>query len=55
MEVENIMESIKREAGKTQNLMFSATIPTWVASIAKKYLTNMKKINLIKDEEVRTS
>jgi ATP-dependent RNA helicase DDX21 len=36
-------------------MMFSATIPGWVASIAKKYLVDMKKINLIKEETVRTS
>lgn len=55
LDVERIMEEIKQQAGKTQNMMFSATIPGWVASIAKKYLVDMKKINLIKEETVRTS
>ena len=35
--------------------MFSATIPEWVASIAQRYLKNMKKVNMIKDQQVRTS
>jgi len=55
LDVERIMDEIEAQAGKTQNMMFSATIPGWVAGIAKKYLKNMKKINLIKEEAVRTS
>ena len=46
LDVERIMEEVEEAAGKTQNLMFSATIPGWVANIARKYLSNMKKINL---------
>ena len=49
LDVERIMEEVEEAAGKTQNLMFSATIPGWVANIARKYLSNMKKINLIKE------
>lgn len=55
MDVEDIMKEINETAGKTQNLLFSATIPHWVANIAKKYLKNMQTINMIKDESVRTS
>jgi superfamily II DNA/RNA helicase len=50
MEVERIMEEVTEAAGKTQNLMFSATIPPWVAKIASRYLKNMTKINLIREE-----
>lgn len=35
--------------------MFSATIPPWVAKIASQYLKNMKKVNLIRSEDMRTS
>lgn len=45
------MEEVETAAGKTQNLMFSATIPPWVSKIARNYLTNMQKINLIREEE----
>ena len=41
------MSQVEDAAGKTQNLMFSATIPSWVASIAKRYLKDMKKVNMI--------
>lgn len=41
LDVEEIMEKVSSVAGKTQNLMFSATIPSWVSTIAKKYLRNM--------------
>ena len=55
LDVEEIMERVNSVAGKTQNLMFSATIPSWVSSIARKYLRNMEKIDLIKENEVKTS
>lgn len=35
--------------------MFSATIPSWVANITQRYLTNCATINMIKDESARTS
>lgn len=36
--------------------MFSATMPAWVIKIAREYFDkDMKRINMIKDEEVRTS
>ena len=41
MDVEDIIKEIYETAGKTQNLLFSATIPHWVANIAKRYLRNM--------------
>ena len=55
LDIEKIMQEVEAAAGKTQNLMFSATIPSWVANIAKRYLKDMKKINMIKEESVRTS
>jgi ATP-dependent RNA helicase DDX21 len=55
LDVERIMEEVSEAAGETQNLMFSATIPPWVAKIASHYLKNMKKINLINESEERTS
>ena len=50
IDVETIMEEVEKAAGRTQNLMFSATIPPWVAGIARKYLRNMETVNLIKGE-----
>jgi hypothetical protein len=35
--------------------MFSATVPFWVGNIAKKYFSNMKRIDLVKDSEIKTS
>jgi len=56
LDVEKIFKSVKEAVGKTQNIMFSATIPSWVAQIANEYFaSNMKRINLIKDEDNRTS
>ena len=56
-DVEKIFEEIQAETSKkTQNLMFSATIPTWVTSIAKQYFaSNMKRINLIGESSIKTS
>ena len=55
LDIEKIMEEVEDTAGKVQHLMFSATIPPWVANIAKSYMHNMKKINMIKDQEMKTS
>jgi ATP-dependent RNA helicase DDX21 len=49
LDIERIFDELKSTAGKTQNLMFSATIPPWVAGIVKKHMSNMERINLIKD------
>lgn len=55
-DVEEIFGYVRNAAGKTQNIMFSATIPKWVAQIAQKYFAdNMERVNMIKDEAVRTS
>lgn len=55
-DVEEIFGFVRSAAGKTQNIMFSATIPKWVSQIAKKYFaSDMERINMIKDEAVRTS
>ena len=35
--------------------MFSATVPFWVGNIAKKYFNNMKRIDLVKDSDIKTS
>lgn len=54
-DVEEIFRNAREAAGKTQNIMFSATVPFWVGNIAKKYFDNMKRINLVKDSEIKTS
>ena len=35
--------------------MFSATVPFWVGNIAKRYFENMKRIDLVKDSDIKTS
>ena len=55
LDIESIFDAVKRSAGKTQNLMFSATIPPWVAKLTERYLKNMIQINMIKDQDARTS
>lgn len=54
-DVEEIFKNVREAAGKTQNIMFSATVPFWVGNIAKKYFSNMKRIDLVKDSEIKTS
>jgi ATP-dependent RNA helicase DDX21 len=55
-DVEQIFGYVRSQAGKTQNIMFSATVPTWVTKIAREYFDkNMQRINMIKDDDVRTS
>jgi ATP-dependent RNA helicase DDX21 len=55
-DIEEIFGYIRGAAGKTQNIMFSATIPHWVTKIAREYFSkDMERINMIKDESVRTS
>ena len=55
LDIETIFQQVRKSVGKTQNLMFSATIPPWVAKITESYLKNKAVINMIKDEDVRTS
>ena len=41
---------------KTQNLLFSATIPNWIWAISRKYQTpNCTYIDLVQDSQVQTS
>ena len=49
-----VTDSIETE--KTQNLLFSATIPSWLHDIAKQYISpNRVFIDLIKNTSVQTS
>lgn len=56
-DIERIFEYIEKKAAKkTQNLLFSATIPPWVVQLSKKYLSPERKyIDLIKDADMKTS
>jgi ATP-dependent RNA helicase DDX21 len=57
-DIEKIFEFIKKNGppNKTQNLLFSATIPSWVMQLSKRYLSpNREYIDLIKDSDMRTS
>lgn len=55
-DVEQIFEEVRASTKNTQNLMFSATIPTWVSGIAKQYFSsNLKRINLIGESSIKTS
>jgi superfamily II DNA/RNA helicase len=49
LDIEEIFSLIQKHTKqKTQNLMFSATIPDWVDKISSQYMDiSMKKINLI--------
>ncbi len=49
LDIENIYNLIENQRRqKTQNLMFSATIPDWVDKIARDFMDpTKKKINLI--------
>jgi len=39
-DIEKIFEFVHKHApAKTQNLLFSATIPPWVVDLSKKYLS----------------
>ena len=57
IEVENIFAKIEEVVNeKTQNLMFSATIPDWVDRISRSILSpNKKRINLIDSSAIKTS
>lgn len=56
-DVEKIFVSIRSmQRKKTQNLLFSATIPDWIWSISNKYQSrDCKFIDLVKDSQVQTS
>jgi superfamily II DNA/RNA helicase len=49
LDIEEIFSLIENQRKKkTQNLMFSATIPDWVDKISNQYMdSSKKKINLI--------
>lgn len=50
-DVEEIFNHVRKATQKkTQNIMFSATIPTWVNKIAREYFDkNMIRVNMVKD------
>lgn len=56
-DIERIFDYIEKHSPrKTQNLLFSATIPSWVVDLSKKYLSSDRKyVDLIKDSDIRTS
>ncbi|KAJ6980742.1 DEAD-box ATP-dependent RNA helicase 3 [Populus alba x Populus x berolinensis] len=47
-DVEVILESLP---SKRQSMLFSATMPTWVKKLARKYLDNPLQIDLVGDQE----
>lgn len=55
-EVEKIYQYIKDNAPKkTQNLLFSATIPQWLEDLSAIYLDEDREyVNLIRKEEIST-
>lgn len=56
-DIEKIIEKVHNEVEeKPQFLMFSATIPAWMKSIASKYLNkDYKTINLVKNLKNKTA
>jgi ATP-dependent RNA helicase DDX21 len=57
-DIEKIFEFIKKNgpSKKTQNLLFSATVPSWVLELSRTYLSPDRDfVDLIKDSEIRTS
>jgi ATP-dependent RNA helicase DDX21 len=57
-DIEKIFEYIRKNGppNKTQNLLFSATVPSWVVDLSRKYLSPDRHfVDLIKDSEMRTS
>ncbi|WZZ12235.1 hypothetical protein YC2023_105324 [Brassica napus] len=46
--VESILENLPQ---KRQSMLFSATIPTWVKKLARKYLDNPLNIDLVGDQD----
>lgn len=56
-DIEKIFEYVNKNApNKTQNLLFSATIPSWVIDLSRKYLSPDRiYVDLIKDSDIRTS
>lgn len=56
-DIEKIFEFIRKNGPeKTQNLLFSATIPSWLVDLSKTYLTRDREfVDLIKNSDVRTS
>ena len=56
-DIEKIFKFIDKDFHrKTQNLLFSATIPEWVSNLSKKYQAkDVKLVDLIKDSLIQTS
>lgn len=57
-DIEKIFEFIRKNgpSTKTQNLLFSATIPSWVVELSRIYLSKEREyVDLIKDSDIRTS
>jgi ATP-dependent RNA helicase DDX21 len=57
-DIEKIFKFIHKNGPekKTQNLLFSATIPSWVVELSRIYLSPDREfVDLIKDSDIRTS
>ena len=57
-DIEKIFKFIHKNGPekKTQNLLFSATIPSWVVELSRIYLSQDREfVDLIKDSDIRTS
>lgn len=55
-DVEKIMRSVKGTSKPVQVLLFSATVPRWVQTIAEQFLNpNFKKIDLAQNLKNKTS
>jgi ATP-dependent RNA helicase DDX21 len=56
-DVEKVMSSITRDVKeKPQFMMFSATVPSWVKDVARKYLSpDYRMVDLVKDLKNKTS
>lgn len=56
--IEKIVQTVTDQAGKgnVQHLLFSATMPSWVKSIAARFMKEeMEMIDLVEGQEVKTS
>ncbi len=56
--METILKSVKEQRSDTayQTLLFSATLPDWVATVTKKYLQpNHKTVDLVGSQKLKTS
>ncbi len=53
--METLLSGMPAGADRPQTLLFSATVPSWVRDLTKKYLVNPHDVDLVGDSKLKVA